>query len=257
MVLFPAFLCPARGEGWGGCTAECWSLLNVQARVKNRSLPALREGLSPTLVQFCLQDVRKNLVFPVTCALVRFWCCQVLLFTSWVAMCSDSTLLLPVLVSFSFHFLSTPDLLDLRVWWVFKPCVNFCLTGPCLLPNLCLSFCCCCFIKMVKCFSGGHQNGCAIYTWSFLLPFRVSLGKYFIPNVSVPDPVKSESATQATASFLKIRSGFGLVLFLPHPLREAVPFHQRSHAEAYSQVFQKYWPQLGGDKRHSISRSLF
>lgn len=134
-------LCEAKAWGWGGCTAECWSLLNVQAQVGNRSLPALREGLSPTLVQFCLQDVRKIIVFPVTCALVRFWwCCQVLLFTSWVAMCSDSTLLLPVLVSFSFHFLSTPDLLDLRVWWVFKPCASFCLTGPCVLPNFCLSF---------------------------------------------------------------------------------------------------------------------
>lgn len=39
----------------------------------------------------------------------------------------------------------------------------------------------------------------------------VSCILWFISNASFPGPLKSKSATQATASFLKIRSGFGLV----------------------------------------------
>lgn len=72
----------------------------------------------------------------------------------------------------------------------------------------------CVCIKTANIFSRCHQNECVLYTFFFclLLLFLVSFGKYFIPSGSIPGPLKSECATQATASFIKIQNGFGLVV---------------------------------------------
>lgn len=160
---------------------------------------------------------------------------------------------------------------DLSVWWVLKPCtcwpVPTCawLVPVCCQTFVCLCCYCCCCTKTVTFFTRGHQNEYAIYTWSFLLLLLVSFGKYFIPNASVPDPLKNESATQATASFhkKKKKNGTSLVLlrvwfhFCRSLFGKPLAFISDEHAQASSQVFQKRWPQLGGDKRQSLSRSLF
>lgn len=64
------------------------------------------------------------------------------------------------------------------------------------------------------------------------------LVKWFIFNTYTPSPLKSEYATRAALPFDKNPNRFNIVAylipFLPHPLWKAAPFHQRFHAEVYS-----------------------